>query len=244
MDQAGQGRHGAATEPAVAVNHGAQRIAGSAGRRRHEALVRGLLAQVSDGSAGSAGPPCSQSAHRRCAYTRTSQHTSTVDLQVRRTTVDASIPPRTGWSGSNPGIETSDLVLTRPCPNRALGGGHEGSRAVHLGSRISALTSPSGLQAGPVPGLGSAFQARGAGSIPVTRSIMSRYSTAKKRSQGQVCRAHHDSRSHSVANCPPGSARCTWAALGLHAPPRSRTVGPFQAGRPGPRQHNDRIATA
>ena len=52
-------------------------------------------------------PPCSQSAHRRCAHTRTSQHTSVVNLQVRHTTVDASRLRWTGWRGSNPGIPTA-----------------------------------------------------------------------------------------------------------------------------------------
>jgi hypothetical protein len=37
----------------------------------------------------------------------TSQHTSVVDLQVRRTTVDVSILQRTGWWGSTPGIPTT-----------------------------------------------------------------------------------------------------------------------------------------
>jgi hypothetical protein len=51
-------------------------------------------------------PPCSRFAHRRCVYTRTSQHPSVVDLQVRSTTVDAPVPRGTGWPGSTPGTLT------------------------------------------------------------------------------------------------------------------------------------------
>jgi hypothetical protein len=47
--------------------------------------------------------PCSPFAHRRCAYTWTSQHTSVAMMQVRRTTMDASVRGGTGWPGSNPG---------------------------------------------------------------------------------------------------------------------------------------------
>jgi hypothetical protein len=52
---------------------------------------------------GSHEPSCSQFAHRRCAYTRTSQHTSVAGMQVRRTMADASVRRGTGWWGSNPG---------------------------------------------------------------------------------------------------------------------------------------------
>jgi hypothetical protein len=41
-------------------------------------------------------------AHRRCAYSWTSQHTSVARMQVTRTTLDASVRRGTGWSGSNP----------------------------------------------------------------------------------------------------------------------------------------------
>jgi hypothetical protein len=49
-------------------------------------------------------PPCSQIAHRRCAYSWTSPHTYVAGMQVRRTMVDASVRCGTGWPGSNPGI--------------------------------------------------------------------------------------------------------------------------------------------
>jgi hypothetical protein len=55
---------------------------------------------------------CSPFAHRRCAYAWTSQHTATVNVQVRRTTVDAAGRPGTGWWGSNPGIPTTTEPLT------------------------------------------------------------------------------------------------------------------------------------
>jgi hypothetical protein len=48
--------------------------------------------------------PCSQIAHRRCAYTWTFQHTSVASMQVGRTTLDTSVRRGTGWPGSNPGI--------------------------------------------------------------------------------------------------------------------------------------------
>jgi hypothetical protein len=48
--------------------------------------------------------PCSQIAHRRCAYTWTSQHTSVASMQVGRATLDTSVRRGTGWPGSNPGI--------------------------------------------------------------------------------------------------------------------------------------------
>jgi hypothetical protein len=56
---------------------------------------------------------CSPFAHRRCANAWTSQHTGTVNMQVRCTMVDAAIRPGTGWWGSNPGIPT-----IKPHPNR------------------------------------------------------------------------------------------------------------------------------
>src|SRR4029450_13898936 len=54
-------------------------------------------------------PPCSQFAHRRCAYSWTSQHTYVAGMQVRRTTVHTSVPRGTGWSGSSPGIPTRSV---------------------------------------------------------------------------------------------------------------------------------------
>jgi hypothetical protein len=49
------------------------------------------------------GLRCSQFAHRRCAYSWTSQHTFVVSMQVRCTMVDTSVRRGTGWPGSNPG---------------------------------------------------------------------------------------------------------------------------------------------
>jgi hypothetical protein len=69
------------------------------------AVLLTLLARVSVGPRSDA--LCSQFAHRRCAYSWTPQHTSVVNLQVRRTSVDASGRHGTGWSGSNPGIPTT-----------------------------------------------------------------------------------------------------------------------------------------
>jgi hypothetical protein len=60
------------------------------------------------------GLPCSHFAHRRCAYSWTPPHTSVVNLQVRRTSADASVRHGTGWSGSNPGIPTSTAPRQRP----------------------------------------------------------------------------------------------------------------------------------
>jgi hypothetical protein len=74
----------------------------------------GCAAAVSGGegfrrapSAHHSRPSCSQFAHRRCAYTRTSQHTSTVSVQVRHTATYTPGRDGTGWPGSNPGIPTA-----------------------------------------------------------------------------------------------------------------------------------------
>ena len=59
---------------------------------------------------------CSQIAHRRRAYSWTSQHTSVVKVQVWRTMVDAPVRRGTGWwvqiPASRPGL--SGLVSQRP----------------------------------------------------------------------------------------------------------------------------------
>jgi hypothetical protein len=60
-----------------------------------------------------AGLRCSRSAHKRCAYTRTSQHTSAVNLQVRHTATYAPGRDGIGWRGSNPGIPTTGGA--QPC---------------------------------------------------------------------------------------------------------------------------------
>jgi hypothetical protein len=63
--------------------------------------------------------PCSQVAHRRCAYSWTSQHTPVARMQVRRTTLDTSVRRGTGWPGSNPGIPTKDQGQQTSSPSRA-----------------------------------------------------------------------------------------------------------------------------
>jgi hypothetical protein len=73
---------------------------------RADLKTRALLAW-SSGAAGLPARPCSQIAHRRCAYSWTSQHTSVARMQVRRTTLDTSVRRGTGWSGSNPDTLTS-----------------------------------------------------------------------------------------------------------------------------------------
>jgi hypothetical protein len=65
--------------------------------------------------------PCSQFAHSRCGYTWTLEHTSVASLQLRRTTVDASVRRGTGWSGSNPGIPTMFAVPVGLGPTHASG---------------------------------------------------------------------------------------------------------------------------
>jgi hypothetical protein len=65
------------------------------------------------------GASCSPFAHRRCAYSWTSQHTSVAGMQVRRTTLDASVPRGTGWPGSNP--TSPDAEHPAPTPKRAAG---------------------------------------------------------------------------------------------------------------------------
>jgi hypothetical protein len=66
---------------------------------------------VSSGGRGSVRPVLITlwhcAAHRRCAYTWTSQHTWVAGMQVRRTKVDASVSRGTGWWGSNPGTPAS-----------------------------------------------------------------------------------------------------------------------------------------
>jgi hypothetical protein len=46
----------------------------------------------------------------------TSQHTSVASMQVRRTTVDAFVRRRMGWSGSNPGIPDPHSLLRARIP--------------------------------------------------------------------------------------------------------------------------------
>jgi hypothetical protein len=58
------------------------------------------------------GSRCSQIADRRCAYTWTSEHTSVVNMQVRRTATYAAGRDGTGWWGSTPGIPTT---TREPC---------------------------------------------------------------------------------------------------------------------------------
>lgn len=86
----------------------------------------GCAAAVSGGdgfrrvpSAHHSRPSCSQFAHRPCAYTRTSQYTSTVSVQVRRTAADAPIRRWTGWWGSNPGFRSGRLAIAPPITNRS-----------------------------------------------------------------------------------------------------------------------------
>ena len=59
-----------------------------------------LIRLVARTSVAPTRPPlsdrCSQFAHRRCAYSWTSQHTYVASMQVRRTTVDAPVPGGTG----------------------------------------------------------------------------------------------------------------------------------------------------
>jgi hypothetical protein len=85
--------------------------------------------------------PCSQVAHRRCAYSWTSQHTSVARMQVRRTTLDTSVRRGTGWSGSNPGIPTMFAVPVGLGPTHA-------SRAVDIPSRLPYGGLRRGLAAG------------------------------------------------------------------------------------------------
>jgi hypothetical protein len=78
---------------------------------RADAKLGVLLTRLAWTSVGPTQPPlsdrCSQFAHRRCAYSWTSQHTSVASMQVRRTTVDAPVSRGTGWPGSNLGIPTT-----------------------------------------------------------------------------------------------------------------------------------------
>jgi hypothetical protein len=91
-------------------------------------------------------PPCSQSAHRRCAHTRTSQHTSVVNLQVRHTTVDASRLRWTGWRGSNPATSTPSLMASGNAGRRHIRGRserpHNGWRPPHCASSAAWTIPP------------------------------------------------------------------------------------------------------